>query len=421
MSKRLLTSLLILVVGIMTLSGCLSNSGVLTDDKANPTAATPVEWNFIVYMDADNNLEQYGILDINEMEQVGSTANMNILVLVDRIKGYDNSNGRWEGTRLYRITKDAANSSTIVSTLVRDYGELDMSNPTNLKNFIVDCQTLYPANRTVLTLWNHGDGIWPRSYNRAICWDDTTGTTAWDCLTDAEVLSALQQARATTGKKIDILNLDACLMQTMEVSYEWRTEANYIVASEETIPGYGNNYDTLLATLNAAPLQTSAAFASALVDDYYNFYRTQNTTLSALDMGTPYANLITAFNDFALAMYNTTDLAAVTTARTATVSFTYDEYKDLYSFANNIALNSTDANAVAKATALKTAITGAVINHKETGTFAGKAFGIMVFLPQGTQYDGYKLATQYPSFLLSTDSYWDDFVKRYVVYTGGTI
>lgn len=423
MSKRLLISLFILIVGVMVLSGCLSKSDVATDDeKFIPQAAAPVEWNFIVYMDGDNNLEQFAISDINEMEQVGSDANMNILVLIDRISGYDSSNGNWTGTRLYRITKDNANSSTIVSTLVADYGELDMSNPTNLKNFIVNCQTLYPANRTVLTLWNHGDGIYPRTgEKRGICWDDTTGTSAWSCLTDAEVLSALSQARAITGKKIDILNSDACLMQTMEVAYEWRTEASYIVGSEEVIPGEGNNYDTLLTTLKNSPLQSTETFAKAIVNDYYNYYRTQSTTSSVLNMGTPFTNLITAFKDFATAMYNTTDLAAVTSARTATVSFTYDEYKDLYAFANNISTRTTDTNVINKANALKTAITNAVINHKETGSFVGKAYGLAIFLPKGTQYAPYAAANQYPSFLLSVDSNWDDFVKRYVQYTGGSI
>jgi hypothetical protein len=375
-----------------------------------------------VYLDGDNNLEPYAIGDLNEMEQVGSDANINILALVDRAPGYDTTNGDWTGTRLYKITKDAANSSTIVSTLVQDYGELDMSNPTTLKNFIVDCQTLYPANRTVLTLWNHGDGLYPRGEeNKGICWDDTTGTGAWDCLTGSEILTAFSQARALTGKKIDILNLDACLMQTMEVAYEWRTEVLYLVGSEETIPGYGNNYDTLLATLKSNPTQSTLDFAKALVVDYYNFYKRQSTTLSVVGMGTEFTNLIASFKEFATALYNTTDLAAVTKARTAAISFTYDEYKDLYSFVNSISTGSSDTNVKTKATALKTAISNAVLLHMETGTFARKAFGLAIFLPKGTQWTGYSGASQYTSFLLSVDSDWDEFVKRYVVYTGGTV
>lgn len=420
MSKRLVISLLILVVGIMALSGCLSKSSIVPgDEKVIPQAATPVQWNFIVYLDGDNNLEQYAISDINEMEQIGSDANINILALVDRAPGYNTSNGNWTGTRLYKITKDT-NTNTISSQLVQDYGELDMSNPTTLQNFIVNCQTLYPAARTVLTLWNHGDGIYPRE-NKGICWDDTTGTGAWNCLTGAEVLTALSQARAITGKKIDILNMDACLMQHIEVGYEWQTEANYLVGSQETIPGAGNNYDGILLNLKNNPTQTSSSYAQALVNDYYNTYRTTNATYSALDMGTPFTNLSNAFKDFALAMYNTTDLAAVTTARTNAVFFTYDEYKDLYAFANGINTYSTDTNAKSKATALKTAITNAVILHKESGTFVGKAYGISVFLPQGTQWSGYSASNQYVSFPLSVDSYWDEFVKRYVVYTGGTV
>jgi len=43
---------------------------------------------------------------------------------------------------------------------------------------------------------------------RGICWDDTTGSFPWNCLTTDEVRVALFQARAQTGKKI---NMDAVL------------------------------------------------------------------------------------------------------------------------------------------------------------------------------------------------------------------
>lgn len=407
MPKRFVISLVIFVVGMLILSGCLSKSSVLPgEEKVIPQAVAPVEWNFIVYLDGDNNLESYAISDLNEMEQVGSSPNVNVLVLVDLFD-------TWTGTRLYRIVKDPANSSNIVSTMIRNFGELDMSNPTTLKNFIVDCQALYPSNRTVLTLWNHGDGVYPRGENKGICWDDTTGTDAWDCLTGAEVLTALAQARAITGKKIDILNCDACLMQMMEVAYEWRTEMSFLVGSEEAIPGEGNNYDTVLATLIHNPMQASSTYARALVTDYYNYYRTQNTTSSAIDMGIPFTNLVAAFKAFATAMKNTPDMAAAISARTATVSFTFDEYKDLYSFADNIYKKSTDMNAKSTASALKTDLSQAIINHKETGTFTGKAYGLSILLPTASQRPTYFAANQYPGFLLSIDSDWDEFIRRF--------
>ena len=48
---------------------------------SGPAADTPVkQWTVMVYMSADNNLEPDGIHDLNEMESVGSTDDVNIVV-----------------------------------------------------------------------------------------------------------------------------------------------------------------------------------------------------------------------------------------------------------------------------------------------------------------------------------------------------
>jgi len=56
-------------------------------------SAVATDWTFMVYLDGDNNLEGAGIDDINEMEMVGSNDDIKIVVLFDRIPGYDSSNG----------------------------------------------------------------------------------------------------------------------------------------------------------------------------------------------------------------------------------------------------------------------------------------------------------------------------------------
>jgi hypothetical protein len=52
-------------------------------------------------------------------------------------------------------------------------------------------------------------------------------------LTLPEIKQALQEAKQDTGKKIDILGMDSCLMQQAEVAYELKDQANYLLASEE--------------------------------------------------------------------------------------------------------------------------------------------------------------------------------------------
>ena len=88
---------LLIVLATMFMAGvCLD--GALAAEK---------EWTILVFINGDNNLEGAGIDDINEMEKVGSTDDVNIIVEIDRTSGYDYSNGDWTTTRRYYITKDS--------------------------------------------------------------------------------------------------------------------------------------------------------------------------------------------------------------------------------------------------------------------------------------------------------------------------
>lgn len=418
------------------LTGSLNPTVITVNKNYEITAvftqnAAPVKWNFLVYLDGDNSLERYAIEDINEMERIGSNRDVNILVLIDRSPNYDTTNGNWTGTRLYRITRDTGNSADIVSELIHDYGELDMSDPEVLKNFLIFCHEAYPAGRTALTLWDHGDGVYPKNANRnnsvgplipqGICWDDTTGTDPWICLTTDEIAAALADVRQLTGKKIDLINMDACLMQTLEVAYEWRDEADYLVGSQADVPSGGNDYAALLQELTANPAITALGFAETLVDAYHHYYSTHSEgkeTYSALSLGAGFDYLITAFADFATALKLTTDFNNVYRAWKYATNFTVAEYVDLHDFAGNLIRVSADANVVSKAAALQTVVGNAVVKHGETGAYQGNAFGISILLASVDEWENYSGANQYTSLLLSRDTDWDDFILRFVDYTG---
>jgi len=135
----------ILLILSISLTGCF-----LFPPKDNSA-----EWTVMVYLDADNNLESAGIDDINEMEIVGSTTEVNIVVQVDRIpysvlasnnQGYadDTSNDNWTATRRYYITQDF-DPIQINSQLKSDLGELNMGDPQTLVDFANWAITNYPA------------------------------------------------------------------------------------------------------------------------------------------------------------------------------------------------------------------------------------------------------------------------------------
>jgi hypothetical protein len=56
------------------LSSCSSGGG------GGGAAPTTRQWTYMVYMGADNNLANAGLTDLNEMESVGSTAEVAIVV-----------------------------------------------------------------------------------------------------------------------------------------------------------------------------------------------------------------------------------------------------------------------------------------------------------------------------------------------------
>lgn len=418
----------------LTVSGVTIVKDQITHLEYRNLTISRRKWNFLVYLDGDNNLEPYAIGDFNEMEKIGSTGDVNVIVLIDRIPGYDSSNGDWAGTRLYYVTQDS-DQNTINSTLLADLGERDMSNPDTLRDFIIYCQENFPADKTCLTLWNHGGGVYPKVYKkeksfkpsssikvgaRGLCWDDTTGTGAWDCLTTDEVERALREARAQTGKKIDVINMDVCLCQMLEIAYEWKDETSFLVGSEETVPGYGNDYETVLRHLTSNPNMSVRELAKTLVDDYSSYYSTlgYDTTYSYIDLGAPFMNLIDRFKDFAAALYNTDDLDAVYNAWQNATFFSWYENLDLYDLADDLTRLSSDNNVVSSAENLKSAILGAVY-YRNTGVFntSFPAYGIAIMLPTADEWVYYSGPNQYVTLALSQDTLWDEFILRFISYT----
>ena len=95
-----------------------SNYHIVETSRNPKLSANSKNWTFMIYLDADCNLESAGIEDINEMEMEGSDDNINIVVQIDRILGYALSNGDWTGTRRFYITKDF-DTDIISSNVVR--------------------------------------------------------------------------------------------------------------------------------------------------------------------------------------------------------------------------------------------------------------------------------------------------------------
>lgn len=229
------------------------------------------KWTFAVYMVADNNLDPAALEDIREMQSVGSTSQVNIVVLLDRF--YVN------GTQILYIGEGY--NQTVWGGWSGEY-ELNTGDPDTLTQFLEFVASNYPAEHYALVLWDHGDG-WS-----GFGWDDTNN----DHLTIEEIKNALISFKKVTGVKIDLLGFDACLMASVEVAYtlSLTDEVGVLVASEDYVPWFGWPYDMILSKLVENPYLSPAELANTIVDEYVESYEhgTQGfapyATLSAINL-----------------------------------------------------------------------------------------------------------------------------------------
>jgi hypothetical protein len=237
-------------------------------------------WTVMVYMEADNNLEGDALADILEMELVGSTPDVNIVVQIDRAEGYAVGDGDWTGARRYLVTKNNEIASVedivfqkvtnpdylnLASQVVEEMGEINNGDPQTLVDFAVWAAQTYPAENYALILWDHG-GTWVGGFGG----DESTANH--DGLNIPELDAALSLITEEMGQKFEFIGFDTCLMGQMEVFSILAHYANYAAAAEELEPGFGWFYTPLIQLLTESPEVSGHQIGSTVVNGYMDFY-----------------------------------------------------------------------------------------------------------------------------------------------------
>ena len=239
----------------------------------------PPKYAVLVYMAADNNLSIPGILDIDEMEAVGSTDEVVILVQAEfspvemGLIGCTPACFNRPNYNTFRYKVEKGDQVYGPDGPAQDIGNRDMTDPAQLADFVSWAKTNHAADKYILVLWNHGGGY------MGLIEDQTSAT-------DMMTLDELRAGLALAGTRFAVIDFDMCLMGAIETAVSIDGYADYVVFSEETEPGDGNPYDTMLQHLVANPSQTPAQVAQMFVDKFVASYRgTRNSvTKSALDM-----------------------------------------------------------------------------------------------------------------------------------------
>jgi hypothetical protein len=360
------------------------------------------EWTMLVFLNGHNNLDSFGAQDINEMERVGSTDKINVVVQWASLGNND--------TRRLLVQKDT-DASRVTSPVIQSLPRVDMGRWENLVEFVEWGVRNYPAKRYFIDVWDHGSGWHKMQGNlttRDISWDDITHSF----MTTEQLGQAMRVISERMGRKIDLYGSDACLMAMAEVAGEMKGSVDTFVGSEEVEPGAGWAYDGFLAAWSRLPEMTPTAVARALVETYVDSYSggsqgSQEVTLSAFNLSKT-EGLERAVTELGtklrrLAMVDRKKV--VNAARTA-LSFTYSDYVDLGDFLQKVEMSRIEGMDARGLADLRAAISEYVVALKSTRGYSD-AHGVAIWAPS-SKYTYRSHAQRYRGLDFHRATQWGD-------------
>lgn len=401
-----------LIAVISTFAGCGGHHSKSVD-QTQQTLPNPYRWTVLIYMCGDNNLESVGLQNINDMEKVGSTPFVKVLIQLKRSSHNSTADGDWNGARRYEVNRDSDNTK-INSLMLQELGDIDMGSAASLKDFILWGQSYAPADRYMLILWDHGTGWDPNDdapAAKAISQDDTYKTM----IKIPDLPSALG-----AGKKFDIIACDACLMSMFEVIYEVHNYGDYFVASEEETPIQGFAYDQILGYLTSqqgiiSPTKDTAIFMAKSSFDYWKSWSQKVMSVVDLNQANAVAQALNTFSQELIASGNSSAALAAQAESTAQRFSTYyrDPRVDLGDYVSIISDGKMSDAVRTSANNLRSAINSAVVANYFTDT-RSRATGISAYIPTAGNYLQYG-APGYRLLSLANDTQWDE----WLAYQGG--
>lgn len=233
--------------------------GVTSCHWFNPDEEVNYDRTVLAYIAAENSLS-YGAFheqDIDEMLQAAGDipTNSRLLIYLD-----DTSN-----PRILSIEQQSGRRPT--SRVVYEYSEEQNSGDVETLRTVMEwVYDNYPSSTYGLIFWSHGDAWLPAKAipQRSICIDNernnySNSGSKMDIADVADVLAGFPC--------FEFIMFDACFMQAVEVAYELRNVARYVIASPAEIPNPGAPYERMVKPFFGIPFD-----GAEVVEQYYRMY-----------------------------------------------------------------------------------------------------------------------------------------------------
>ncbi len=428
-------------------------------------------WTILHYTAVDNNLEGAAFNDYYEMQSAGSGDGVNIVTQFDRAEGHETRFGDWTGTQRFYIEQvpaqptpdmadkraalvgyftqqgysdvapqiEAMDDATVNSiyennnvgvsfdqTPIEDLGEVDMGDPQSLTDFIVWGAANFPANHYMIVIGSHGGG-W-----RGIGPDEGAGEPSM--LEMPEIDAALSAAQEQLGiEKFDIVGFDACLMGVTDVAVMLESHADYVLFSQEVIPGNGWEYAKSITAMKENPDWDTFQVGANFVDNYMAYYAGEGAR-TKVDLGLVQTAglpaLVAALQNFAAVVgADPVELiSALGTARNNSQSFAvsladggeYYSYIDLKDFIKWFSVQTTiTEEAYNAAQEVLAAYDGAVAYSLADSKLPGSN-GLGIYLPATPQvFAAYGEA--YPVSAPAPMAFWQDYLNGFYATVVSTL
>jgi hypothetical protein len=375
------------------------------NEEKVPEEGQKKKWLVILYSAGDNNLASFLHQDINELESVGSDENTHIVTIADQGNQW---NAAFKGAKVFYLKKDN-DMSKINSPLLKNLGQVNTADPQFMASSIAEIIKKFPAEHIAIIIGDHGAG-WQGAIE-----DDTHHKF----MSLPEIREALEEIYQKTGKRIDVLAFDACLMAMAEVGYELKNAVKYLVASEETEGGSGYNYNILFSKAikdAVSKIQQAALFKvnvdpeefAKIIVESAKEYSNDIQTISAVDLD-KVNDLVSKLDEFAKLILSSPkqDIQKLKEKIRQTQSFAIGSFRDLYHFANLIYEdNSISQDLRNKAKEIMDALNKYIVNEFSNDKYKN-AYGVSIELPSYGNVD-----SKYKNTQFAKNTSWDEMLEN---------
>lgn len=262
------------------------------------------EWTLLFYFAADNEQEAYADATIEQLlagtAQVGN--HPQILVFIDRLSE--------DGTKVFEVVDGA-------QILLSDYEEKNSADGDVLQEFATYALGLADHDKVAFVM--KSEGLAWRGIGR-----DNTQLEGVDdqLMSTGDLAEALIGAQEEATKQVDLLVLEGSIMAFIEVVYELRDAAPFLLATQSKIQPDGLPWEMIIEDMGETPGMDSIELGMTIVDDHLEYYS---------DKGNKgVQNLDSSINFAAMALFDLSYIEEVLAKHIIWADTTSELFDDIY-------------------------------------------------------------------------------------------